>query len=103
MSTSEQTPAANPNDPTCVLLRRIEQQKLETLASAVICDPSAISRFTNDKGGLTLAHLRRLLDATGLRLVDAEARCVMAAELQMLRSLYARAVYEAPHLLEFKP
>ena len=103
MDASDPNTASKSHESSGALLRRIEQQKLETLASAVPCDPATLSRFAHGKGGITLDALMRLLEATDLRLVDANRTCVRAEELDFLRRVYATVVQHAPELLEEDP
>lgn len=87
------------SDSDWILLKRLEAAKHAAVAADIGVDAGTLSHFFNGKGGLKPAQLRRLLEVLGLKVVDAEARCVRPELFAEVTRLAGKLLTEAPQLM----
>ena len=69
----------------CELMRRIRNVKYPSIAEALNCDESRVSRLVSGEVGLKLAELERFLESLGFKAVPKDAVVVAEEELKALK------------------
>lgn len=82
-----------------VLLKRLRACKQGAVAAEIKMDSGQFSNVVHGKLGISLPQLKALLDALGLKLIDANAKVIDEQDFLGLTRAAAMLYTSAPHLL----